>query len=240
MAPGTPVQLPMSCTRPAVHQERVAPQKIEPQSVRVETSWSLPAPHAPEIILGGGFPALRQSAIITGMTECVLSWVKDFAPIIVSIAVIWVTLSFNSWQRRLAREQLRHQLYERRIAVYGAFRELLLALPEKDNDEIKGLFFGKLRIARSEVPFLFEDDPKLQAYLEQLCKRVTEEVINNIFFTDGIKQQPAIMHDPKVAQDFATRANQLALAKLKIPEDHLARLPEEFAPFLRLTDLSKR
>jgi len=173
------------------------------------------------------------------MSECILQWVKDLAPIVVSMAVLVVTLSFNSWQRRVAREQLRHQLYERRVSVYGAFRELLLALPEKTDDEIKALF-RKASIARFEVPFLFEDDRKLQDYLELLCTRVTEEVINNIFFVDGVRQQSAIIKDPQVAQDFAARVNQLGVAKLKIPEDHLARLPQEFAPFLMLTDLSKR
>lgn len=158
---------------------------------------------------------------------------------VVSVAVLVVTLSFNSWQRRVAREQLRHQLYERRVSVYGAFRELLLTLPEKTDDEIMALF-RKASIARFEVPFLFEDDRKLQVFLDQLCMRVTEEVINNIFFVDGVRQQSAIITDPKIAQDFSARVNQLGVAKLKIPEDHLARLPQEFAPFLKLTDLSKR
>ena len=173
------------------------------------------------------------------MSECILLWGKDLAPIVVSIAVLVVTLSFNRWQRRMAREQLRHQLYERRVSVYSALRELLLALPEKTDDEIKAAF-RQASIARFEVPFLFEDDRKLQAYLDQLCKRVTEDVVNNIFFVDGMKQQAAIMRDPQFAQDFATRVNQLGVAKLKIPEDHLTRLPQEFAPFLKLTDLSKR
>jgi hypothetical protein len=173
------------------------------------------------------------------MSEWVLKWVRDFAPVVVSIAVLVVTFSFNRWQRRLAREQLRHQLYERRVAVYSAFRELLLALPEKSDDEIKALF-RKASIARFEVPFLFDNDAKLRVYLEQICERTTEEVINNIFFVDGMKQQSAIMNDPQIARDFATRANQLGLAKLKIPEDHLTRLPQEFAPFLKLTDFSKR
>lgn len=173
------------------------------------------------------------------MSEGILQWVKDFAPVAVSIAVLVVTLSFNSWQRRVAREQLRHQLYERRASVYAAFRELLLTLPEKTDDEIKALF-RKASIVRFEVPFLFEDDHKLQNYLDELCSRVTKEVINNIFFVDGVRQQSAIITDPQIAQDFAARVNQLGVAKLEIQEDHLSRLPQEFAPFLKLTDLSKR
>lgn len=173
------------------------------------------------------------------MSESILRWTKDFAPIVVSVVVVVVTLFFNHWQRRLGREQLRHQLYERRVAVYGAFRELLLALPEKSNNEIKGLF-REASIARFEVTFLFEDDQRLHAYLEKLCTRVAEEVINNIFFIEGTKREPTLMNDSEIAQEFLTRANQLALAKFRIPQDHLSELPQQFAPFLRLTDFSKR
>lgn len=67
-------------------------------------------------------------------TECIRGWLKDGAPIAVSIAVLIVTWSYNRWQRRLAKQQLRYQLYERRMAIYVIFRELLLALPEKDDD----------------------------------------------------------------------------------------------------------
>ena len=62
---------------------------------------------------------------------------KRFAPVVLSIAVLVVTFSFNRWQRRLGREQLRHQLYERRVAVYGAFRELLLTFPRKATTRLK-------------------------------------------------------------------------------------------------------
>jgi hypothetical protein len=168
------------------------------------------------------------------MTECIRGWLKDAAPIVVSIAVLIVTLFFNSWQRRLAKQQLRHQLYERRMAIYSVFRELLLALPEKDDDEIRTLF-RKASIARFEVPFLFEDDPKLQAYLEQLCKRVGDEVIHNIVSIEALKRAGG-MSDALIVQ----RAALLGAAKLEIPGDHLPQLPKEFAVFLKLTDFSKR
>lgn len=172
------------------------------------------------------------------MSERILGWTKDFAPVIVSVVVMVLTLFFNHWQRRLGREQLRHQLYDRRMAVYSAFRELLLSLPEKDDTEIKRLFQAA-SIARAEVVFLFEDDQTLHAYLEKLCKRVSEEVINNIFFLDGTKGEPALMNDPEIAKESMTRAHQLGLAKLRIPQDYLPELPQQFAPFLKLTDFSK-
>jgi hypothetical protein len=171
--------------------------------------------------------------------SCVPEWLKDLAPVVVSIAVLGVTFSFNRWQRRLAKEQLRHQLYERRAAIYAAFRELLIALPEKSDNEIKTLF-RKATIARFEVPFLFEYDPKLQAYLEQLCKQVGEDVISNIVSLDAMGRAGLPMNDPQMIQDMMNKTSQLGAAKLEIPDRHLRELPQEFARFLKLTDFSKR
>jgi hypothetical protein len=108
------------------------------------------------------------------MAVTIHEWVKDLAPVVVSIAVLWVTISFNRWQGRLAKQKLRHDLYERRMAVYIAFRDLLIALPEKGDEEIKASH-RKASIARFEASFLF-DDPNLPTYLEDVCKQVSDQV----------------------------------------------------------------
>jgi hypothetical protein len=172
------------------------------------------------------------------MAECIRGWLKDVGPFTVSVAVVLVTISFNFWQRRLAKQQLRHQLYDRRMVVYGAFRDLLLALPEKGDDEIKALV-RRASIARFEVAFLFEGNLKLQTYLDQLCKRVNDEVLKNIVSLDTLKQA-GITSGLEIVQDIRKRATQLGAAKLEIPGEHLERLPQEFAPFLKLTDFSTR
>lgn len=82
------------------------------------------------------------------------------------------------------------------MAVYAAFKELLLALPEKGDAELKNLF-RKAIVAHFEVPFLFEDNKRLRGYLEQLCKRVDDEVIKNIFFCEGMRQA-GITNDPGI------------------------------------------
>lgn len=161
--------------------------------------------------------------------------VSSIASIIVSIAVLVVTASFNRWQRRLAREQLKHQLYERRVTVYRAFLDLLLKpLETSDYNEIKALF-RKAESARFEVPFLFNDDERLRAYLEKLCKRVTDEIISNILFVEHMRQK-ANTNDSQIDQAIRNRESQLGPVKLKIAEDHLEQVSQEFAPFLRLTD----
>jgi lysylphosphatidylglycerol synthetase-like protein (DUF2156 family) len=98
------------------------------------------------------------------MAATVLEWLKDLAPIVVSLAavvvslaVFFVTRSFNEWQKLLAKQKVRHDLYDRRMAIYVAFRELLTALPDakKSHDDIKALLF-KANSARYQAPFLFE------------------------------------------------------------------------------------
>lgn len=170
------------------------------------------------------------------MVATVHEWLKDLAPVVVSIAVFFVTLSFNRWQVRLAKQRLRHDLYDRRMAIYAAFRELLIALPEKDNDEIKVLL-RKANIARFEAPFLF-DNANLPAYLEQLCKQITDEVIGNSMFVEALKNETALMNDPEAVQEFVQRAARPGAARLEIPERHLRELPQQFAE-LKLRDFWK-
>ncbi len=170
------------------------------------------------------------------MVATVHECLKDLAPVVVSIAVFLVTLSFNRWQVRLAKQKLRHDLYDRRMTVYAAFRELLIALPEKGDDEIKVLL-RKANIARFEAPFLF-DNVNLPAYLEELCKQITEEVIGNTMFVQALKNETALKNNPEAACEFMQRAARPGIAKLEIPEHHLRELPQQFAE-LKLRDLWK-
>jgi hypothetical protein len=50
------------------------------------------------------------------------------------------------------------------------------------------------------APFLL-GDPKIQAYLEGLCKQVTDDVIGNRMFLDAMKEH-GTMNEPEVRQDF--------------------------------------
>jgi hypothetical protein len=170
--------------------------------------------------------------------ETALKWLAALGPTLVALAVFFLTYSYNRWQVRLAKQKLRHDLYDRRFRVYLAFQELLLALPEKDSDEIKAAH-RKASIARLEAPFLLDDDPKIQAYLEQLCAEVSKDVIANMMFFDAVKSHPVMMNDPEGNKDAVARASRLGMAKLEIPNRRLPELPQHFAPFLKLTDFWK-
>src|ERR1039458_9075210 len=65
------------------------------------------------------------------MAATVLEWLKVLGPLLLAVVVAIATWQFQKWQVRLAKQKLRHDLYDRRLAIYVAFQELLLALPEK-------------------------------------------------------------------------------------------------------------
>jgi hypothetical protein len=122
------------------------------------------------------------------------------------------------------------------MAIYVAFWELLIALPEKSDDEIKALL-RRANSARYQAPFLF-DNVNLPSYLEQLCKQIAQEVVGNRMFVETVKSEAALMSDPEVAREYSQRAARLGVAKLEIPERHLGELGQQFAE-LKLTDFWK-
>jgi hypothetical protein len=84
------------------------------------------------------------------MAAANLEWLKVLGPILLAAVVGIATWKFQQWQVRLAKQKLGHELYGRRMAIYVAFRELLMALPEKGDEEIKTLF-RNANIARFEA-----------------------------------------------------------------------------------------
>src|SRR5580704_1784783 len=69
--------------------------------------------------------------------QCLMEWAKAsgvplLAVVVSGVSVLAVSV-FSWWQMRIAREKLRHDLYDRRFEIYMAFHELLVAVVEKDN-----------------------------------------------------------------------------------------------------------
>ena len=60
------------------------------------------------------------------------------------------------------------------------------------------------------------DDPKIPAYLEALCKQVTDDVIGNIMFLDAMRRYVR-MNDPQIVRGFTERADRLGKARLDLP-----------------------
>lgn len=167
----------------------------------------------------------------------VYDWIKDLGPFVVSIVTIWVIWWLGSRQGQIEKEQLKHQLYDRRMAAYDSLRDLLFALPQKGNDsdeEIKARF-RKADFARREIGFLFNDNQKILNFSAQLCEQVKNEVVDDN--DDLVKTTGDILYD-KMPQSIqkCEKIDQHEKAKLKIYEDFNTQLIELFGPFLKLTD----
>jgi len=156
----------------------------------------------------------------------------DLGAFFVSLAVFGVTFWFSRWQVRIGRQKLRHDLYDRRLAIYVAFRELLFALVDKSDGEIRASF-RKAQVARFEVPFLLNDS-KIQAYLEDLSAEIRDRVITDIMFIQS--SEGAETSDPQFQQEVAKRISRLASAKIGLADGHLEKLSQQFGRFLNLTD----
>ena len=167
---------------------------------------------------------------------CILDWLKAIGPLAITLAVFVATCWFYRWQVRLAKQKLRHDLFDRRFAIYAAFRELLLALIEKNDDEIKAAF-QKASIARFEARFVL-DDPKIDTTLEALCKQANDDVISNIVYFDAMRPH-GTMNDPQISREFAERGGRLGKAKLDLVGRYFEELPKQFEKYLKLTDFSK-
>lgn len=172
--------------------------------------------------------------------SCILEWLKAIGPLAIALAVFVATCWFYLWQVRLAKQKLRHDLFDRRFAVYAAFRELLIAFIEEGSDE-KGYreimaAFRKASIARFEARFVL-DDPKIDAMLDALCKQANDDVISNIMYFDAMRPH-GTMNDPQISRDFAERADRLAKAKLDLVGRYFEELPKQFEKYLKLTDFS--
>ena len=160
---------------------------------------------------------------------------KDISLRAVSLAVFFATRLFNIWQKEFGKQQHRNRLYDRRLLVYLVFRELLLVLSEKGDDEIKAVF-QRAKFALIEVPFLFEDNPDIQAYLENVCARIADSVINNTTDMSTKREDVLYDHDNQRARESEARRKKYSATKLKIQGEYLPQLLGKFGPSLYLTD----
>jgi hypothetical protein len=158
-----------------------------------------------------------------------LEWVKALGLPALALAIAFASWgssrSSNRWQVRIAREKLKHDLYDRRFAVYMAFHELMVAIAENDDIDAK---LRKANTARANSPFLL--DSEVTQYLEY---RHAEAF--RLYSTQII-----LLNDPG---KIGSRAEQIEMAS-RLASDKLAfanRIPELVERFrcLRLTDFSQ-
>lgn len=150
-----------------------------------------------------------------------IEWAQALGIPILAVAVSYASYRSGRWHVRIDREKLRHDLYDRRYAIYLAFHQLLVAIVERDD------FESELRYAnaaRAQSPFLL--DRKLGAYLDRIYSeayRIHEE-------------RRLVLQQNLWSNERTARATQLGADK-KALAGRLRELIEEFH-CLRLNDLS--
>ncbi len=164
-----------------------------------------------------------------------MEWAKASGLPLLAVAVsgasVLAVSVFSWWQVRIAREKLRHDLYDRRFAIYIAFQELLAAILEKDDVEAE---LRKAGVARAHAAFLL--DPPLDVYLEGLFKEALR-----ITGTRKLVRDPQNWPDVEQAKvERAQKAMQLGQDRSNFFFDNGAKLAKNFERFLKLTDFSKR
>ena len=98
-------------------------------------------------------------------SEIMLRWIQALG--LPTLVVGGLGLLIARWQIQTAREKLRHELYERRLAIYLAFHDLILAVSEKDTVEVE---LRKANAARAQAPFLLNPkvNPQIARFLAEL------------------------------------------------------------------------
>jgi hypothetical protein len=151
-----------------------------------------------------------------------IEWAKALGIPILAVAVSFATYRSGRWQVRIAREKLRHDLYDRRYAIYMAFYHLLAAIGEKDDIDAE---LREANAARAQSPFLL--DRRLRAYLDRLYKEAFR-----------INVESRLVHEQNLwSRERTARASQLGSDKLNLA-GRTRELIQEFE-CLRLTDLSE-
>ncbi len=159
--------------------------------------------------------------------QCFMKWAQALGLPLLAVAVSIATYLSGRWQVRIAREKLRHDLYDRRFAVYIAFHELLVAVVENDDVETE---LRKANAARFQSPFLLDG---LQGYLEELDREAFR-----------INATGKLIRDPNVRvarepREFVEEVTKLSHDKITFA-NRVPELSRKFEPFLKLMDFSKR
>jgi hypothetical protein len=154
--------------------------------------------------------------------EIWIEWAKALGIPILAIAVSFATYRSGRFHVRIAREKLRHDLYDRRYAIYLAFHRLLAAVGEKDGIEAE---LRQANAARAQSPFLLDD--RLVVFLGKLYREAWR-----------IHSESKAVHEQNLwSQERRARAVELAEDQRKLA-GRTRELIEEFE-CLRLTDFSE-
>ncbi|MCI0465618.1 MAG: hypothetical protein L0Y57_01200 [Beijerinckiaceae bacterium] len=153
---------------------------------------------------------------------------KDFAgPIataVAALAAVWVTAYFARHQKKIAeeqahiaREKLRHDLYDRRYRVFDAARTLLVQIAREriSSDEALRAFV----IGTGDAVFLFDDD--MAAQLKQMYSHAQKLQILGQYL------------EPMPVGPQRTKLVNQSEEEFKWLDEQLGGLVDTFKPFLK-------
>jgi hypothetical protein len=149
-------------------------------------------------------------------------WIQALAvpTVLIGLLGFWIA----RWQLKIAREKLRHDLYDRRFAIYMAFHNLLLAVCEQQDAT------AELRMAnvmRAHAMFLL--DPQLVSLLTDL-----DNAAFRMNQTAKLLGDQAVWPSPRERSEAAAQLGQDKLSFV----GRIDELAREFGRFLQLKDFT--
>jgi hypothetical protein len=130
-----------------------------------------------------------------------LGWAKALGIPALAAAIAfgswWSTRSSNRWQVKIAREKLKHDLYDRRFAIYMAFHDLMVAVAEKSDIDAE---LRKANAARAHSPLC----------LPKISSGSNSHKINNI----QVDLLGRVAYEERHEQSVDTSGNTLCCARL--------------------------
>jgi len=146
--------------------------------------------------------------------------------VLVSIVSVCLSRQIARWQASVARETIRQNYYDRRFAIFMAFRELLVAIVDKADVDVE---LRNANAARAASPFLLSE--QLGRYLEELHKEGFHlNATNKLLALDaGYK---ATLTPIQLNEEMTKLARDKLILINRVPE-----LAERFEPFLKPEEL---
>jgi hypothetical protein len=139
-----------------------------------------------------------------------VEWAKALGLPALALSISILSFLVSRWQVRISREKLKHDLFERRYALYEIYANLIYnCTNEIKNDRFVDSRFDEAFKNLSKIRFLF--DKNLDNYIKNLV-----DTLHSAYFAGTPKKRNTIS-----SSDY-----------------YYSQLGEKFFPFLKLDDLS--
>lgn len=157
---------------------------------------------------------------------------SDIGTVVVALAIGSMTVWIANWQRRIAKEKVISDLFEKRYAIYGAHAQAIINVCMRDLDSSvlhdlldKSIYLGE------QARFLL--DTKTDKYLKTIRQRLFQITGNR----KRMKEMKSVPNLSKEDKDFIydlSEKNRILEQELQIEIEN--KFPDMFIKFLRITD----